>query len=88
VGDPEGLLSRHLTGSKINWLIDPPESEPIRCITKIRYRHPGALSWVRALPDHQVEVTFDEPQSAITPGQAVVFYDADRVLGGGWIETN
>jgi tRNA-specific 2-thiouridylase len=53
---------------------------------KIRYRHAGAAAVVTATEDDGARVVFDEPQSAITPGQAVVFYEGARVLGGGWIE--
>jgi tRNA-specific 2-thiouridylase len=86
LGDHEDLLSNRLIGSGINWLIDPPTKEPIRCSAKIRYRHSAAPASVLANAEGGVEVTFDEPQSAITPGQAVVFYDGSRVLGGGWID--
>jgi tRNA-specific 2-thiouridylase len=85
VGDPERLLAPGLIASRINWLIDFPV-EPLRCTAKIRYRHPGAAATVTATEDGGAHVAFDEPQTAITPGQAVVFYDGDRVLGGGWIE--
>ncbi len=57
-----------------------------RAAVKIRYLHTPAPAMVHALPDNRVRVQFDEPQRAITPGQAVVFYDGDLVLGGGWIE--
>src|SRR5262249_42634959 len=85
LGDREGLLARGLVASKVNWLADtPPESR--HCTTKIRYRHAGSPATVRAVSENGAEVMFDDPQSAITPGQAVVFYDDTRVLGGGWIE--
>ncbi len=86
LGDREDLLSTSLLASKVNWLIDLPEGEPLCCTAKIRYRHAGAPASVLALLDGGARVEFDEPQSAITPGQAVVFYDGDRVLGGGWID--
>jgi tRNA-specific 2-thiouridylase len=85
LGDREDLLAGGLAASQVNWLTDPP-NEPLRCTAKIRYRHAGALATVSALPEGTAEVRFDEPQSAVAPGQAVVFYDANRVLGGGWIE--
>lgn len=85
VGDPEELLANGLVASRINWLIDPPAT-PLPCIAKIRYRHPGCAATVQATADGGAEVQFAEPQSAVTPGQAVVFYDGPRVLGGGWIE--
>ena len=60
---------------------------PARCCqAKIRYRHTAAAATVTPLGDGRARVVFDEPQSAVTPGQAVVFYDGSRVLGGGWIE--
>jgi tRNA-specific 2-thiouridylase len=69
----------------VNWLIEPPRGA-IACTAKIRYRHPGAAATVTPTNDGGARVEFGEPQSAITPGQAVVFYDGERVLGGGWIE--
>ncbi len=86
VGDPEDLLAGGLVASRVNWLIDPP-ADPIPCTAKVRYRHPGCPATVVATPDGGAEVRFAEPQSAVTPGQAVVFYDGPRVMGGGWIET-
>lgn len=86
LGDQDGLLSRGLIASRINWLIEPP-TELLACSAKIRYRHPGAPATVVALADGGARVEFDEAQSAVTPGQAVAFYDGNRVLGGGWIES-
>lgn len=85
VGEREELLAAGLRACEINWLIDPP-TRPFSCQVKIRYRHTAAPAMVTALPDGQVHVHFTSPQSAITPGQAAVFYDGPRVLGGGWIE--
>jgi tRNA-specific 2-thiouridylase len=85
LGDRDELLAGGLLASRVNWLVDPP-SGPLRCAAKIRYRHPPAPAHVIALPQGGAQVVFDEPQSAITPGQAVVFYEGPRVLGGGWIE--
>jgi tRNA-specific 2-thiouridylase len=85
VGDREELLSSGLRASQINWLIEPP-LQPLSCQAKIRYRHQPAPATVRAIPNGEAEVRFVEQQTAITPGQAVVFYDGERVLGGGWIE--
>lgn len=86
LGDKEGLLAGGLAASRVNWLIDPPAGA-LECAAKIRYRHAGAPARVTATPDGGARVEFAEPQSAVTPGQAVVFYDGDRVLGGGWIES-
>jgi tRNA-specific 2-thiouridylase len=85
VGDSEDLLAGGLAASHVNWLIDPP-SEPLACTAKIRYRHPGCPAAVVATAGGGAEVRFAEPQPAVTPGQAVAFYDGPRVLGGGWIE--
>ena len=85
VGDPEDLLAPGLVASRVNWLIDPP-AEPLECVAKIRYRHPGTPATVVATPDGGAAVRFAEPQAAVTPGQAVTFYAGTRVLGGGWIE--
>jgi tRNA-uridine 2-sulfurtransferase len=85
VGDQEDLLAGGLEASGVNWLADPP-LEPFRCTAKIRYRHAGVAATMTASSDGEAEVRFDEPQPAVTPGQAVTFYDGTRVLGGGWIE--
>ncbi|MFO0876334.1 MAG: tRNA 2-thiouridine(34) synthase MnmA [Gemmataceae bacterium] len=85
LGDRADLLASELTASGVNWLIEPPTDE-IVCQAKIRYRHtaaPARVTWDGA----RLRVRFDEPQSAVTPGQAVVLYQGTRVLGGGWIET-
>jgi tRNA-specific 2-thiouridylase len=85
IGEKEELRAGRLHAERVNWLIDRP-SEPLSCEVKIRYRHAPAQARVEATADGRVRVEFEEPQSAITPGQAVVFYDGSRVLGGGWIE--
>lgn len=85
VGDREELLAGGLRASQVNWLIEAPEVA-MNCQAKIRYRHQPAPASVKALPGGGAEVHFEEQQTAITPGQAVVFYDGERVLGGGTIE--
>jgi tRNA-specific 2-thiouridylase len=85
LGRREELLAAGLVASRVNWLAEPPAG-PLPCRAKVRYRHAPAAATVTALPDGGARVSFVEPQSAITPGQAVVFYDGERVLGGGWIE--
>lgn len=86
LGDREDLLASGLIATDLKWLVDARPAGPIRCNAKIRYRHPGAAATVVAGPNATAEVRFDEPQSAVAPGQAVVFYDGSRVLGGGWID--
>jgi tRNA-specific 2-thiouridylase len=85
VGGREGLLARGLRAERVNWLCQPPAGR-LACTAKIRYRHTPASATVEVVADGAARVTFAEPQSAVTPGQAVVFYDGTRVLGGGWIE--
>ncbi|MGH9204499.1 MAG: aminomethyltransferase beta-barrel domain-containing protein, partial [Vicinamibacterales bacterium] len=63
-----------------------PEASWRAVSAQIRHRHSPASGRVRALDNDRAEVEFDGPQTAITPGQAVVFYDGDAVVGGGWIE--
>jgi tRNA-specific 2-thiouridylase len=86
VGRREDLLADGLIASGVNWLMDAPQAEDLVCSAKIRYRHTAAPATVWTLPNGGARVEFMEPQSAITPGQAVVFYDGTHVLGGGWIE--
>jgi tRNA-specific 2-thiouridylase len=86
VGGREELLASGLIASRVNWLVESPPKRPLPCQAKIRYRHQAAPATVTILPDGGARVEFTQPQSAITPGQAVVFYDGPRVLGGGWIE--
>jgi tRNA-specific 2-thiouridylase len=85
LGDREELLATGLMAREVNWLIAPPAG-PLSCTAKIRYRHQPTPATVTPLPEGGVRVEFAEPQPAVTPGQAVVFYDGTRVLGGGWID--
>ncbi len=85
VGPRQALERGTLTASGVNWMAGPP-TEPMRVAAQIRHRHPPAAATVRADGADRAAVVFDEPQIAITPGQAVVFYQDDIVLGGGWID--
>ena len=85
VGGNEDLLSRTLIARKMNWISIDALEKPMRVRAKIRHRHEPASAVVEKASNGEVRVTFDEPQRAITPGQAVVFYDGDIVVGGGWI---
>ena len=82
----EALYSRALTAKELNWMAFETPPELFRASAKIRYRHTEQPCTVTALPGGRVAVEFDEPQRAATPGQAVVFYNGDTVLGGGVIE--
>jgi tRNA-specific 2-thiouridylase len=86
VGTRDELLSGGLIASRVNWLMDHPSTEPLACTVKIRYRHAAVPATVHILPDSGARAVFAAPQSAVTPGQAVVFYNGSQVLGGGWIE--
>jgi tRNA-specific 2-thiouridylase len=71
-----------MTVRRVNWMLRPR----IGAIeAKIRYRHPKAAAEIMRVDDDTVTVRFTQPQKAVTPGQAAVFYEGDRVLGGGWI---
>jgi len=85
VGAETDLMSRELTARDLNWVVNAPFG-PIVCEARIRSRSPEAEALVIPLPDGRVKVAFTEPQRAIAPGQAVVFYREGEVLGGGWIE--
>jgi tRNA-specific 2-thiouridylase len=61
-------------------------NDSMRVSVKIRHRHEPAAAMLEMVNSDEVLVTFDEPQRAVTPGQAAVFYDGDIVVGGGWIE--
>lgn len=84
VGGDEALRSRTLRAHRLNWIAFETLEHPMRVKAKIRHRHEPADAEVRMDGDQAV-VTFDDPQRAITPGQAVVFYESDIVVGGGWI---
>ncbi|MCD4700162.1 MAG: tRNA 2-thiouridine(34) synthase MnmA [Phycisphaerae bacterium] len=83
-GPREEIMSDRLAASKANWHRDVPDE--FKGVVQIRYNHSGATGTVRITSPTTFEVAFDAPVSAITPGQAAVVYDDDRLLGGGWIE--
>jgi len=85
VGNQEELYSRTLRARRVNLVAVEDLCEPMRVRVKIRHRHEGAAAMLEKSVGDEVLVTFDEPQRAITPGQAAVFYDGDIVVGGGWI---
>jgi tRNA-specific 2-thiouridylase len=85
VGTKPQLRTRGLTASGVNWVEGVPTQE-VNATVKIRYRHPAIPSRIVSHADSRAEVWFQESYPAVTPGQAAVFYDGDRVLGGGWIE--
>jgi tRNA-specific 2-thiouridylase len=87
VGGYQELLRSRLMVKDMNWISIPPIQAPLRAQVKIRNKHAPALATVYPAPDAgRVEIHFDEPQRAVTPGQGAVLYDRDLVLGGGWID--
>lgn len=85
VGEQENLYSRTLLAKRTNLTSIEDVREPMRVSVKIRHRHEPAAATIEKTSANEIRVTFDEPQRAITPGQAAVFYDGDVVVGGGWI---
>ena len=86
VGPRDDLDQSTLTASGVNWISGQPPSDSTRITAQIRHGHTAAPATVYPRGDATADVAFDDPQAAITPGQAVVFYRDDTVLGGGWIE--
>jgi tRNA-specific 2-thiouridylase len=86
VGGAEALLTRTLRAKRMNWISVARLDGAMRVEAKIRHRHPAAAATVEAVGEDEVLVTFDEAQRSVTPGQAVVMYSGDEVVGGGWIE--
>jgi tRNA-specific 2-thiouridylase len=84
VGGQEALYSRTMRTKKNNLISVAELHEPMRVTVKIRHRHAPAAAMIERDGD-EIMATFDEPQRAVTPGQAAVFYDGDLVVGGGWI---
>jgi tRNA-specific 2-thiouridylase len=86
IGTDDELLEDELIASTLNWVSLDKLDTPLKIQAKIRYNHLPAHATVYPYEADKVRVVFKEPQRAITPGQAVVFYDNDTVVGGGWIE--
>jgi tRNA-uridine 2-sulfurtransferase len=85
VGTREEVLRDRCVVEDPHWIGGTPPADRFACSVRLRYRHKGAPAKLRRLEDGRIEVMFDQPQFAVTPGQAAVFYDGDEVLGGGWI---
>ncbi len=87
VGTRDALGSRELTATRVNWIAGDPPDGATRVTARIRHRHHDAPATVVSTGGETAHVCFDEPQDAISPGQAVVFYDGEDVVGGGWIDS-
>jgi len=101
VGEENELESIEFTARGVNWIAFDTPTEPVRAHVKVRYRHEPAAATIYPLAeknpvatltrrdsDNYARIVFDEPQRAITPGQATIFYNGDEVVGGGWIVRN
>jgi len=86
VGGEEELFKAELIASGVNFIPFEKLEQPLEVRAKIRYRHSEAQALLTPLNEKTIRVKFKEPQRAITPGQAVVFYKEDLVIGGGTIE--
>ncbi len=86
IGRGDALLRSTMRVKDVNWISIAAPSAPVRAQIKIRNKHAAAPATIQPMDDTSVEVVFDEPQRAVTPGQGAVFYSGELVLGGGWIE--
>ncbi len=86
IGPRDELLGRGLVAREVNWLTEPPEIGDSISV-RVRHRAPLVPGELIRHDNGEIEIALDEPVSAITPGQSVVLYDVERVLGGGFIET-
>ena len=86
VGPRRALFTKTLTAHDVNWIGTMPDQQRLRAQAQIRYRHKAALGSLTVLSPDRIRFEFDEPQRAVAPGQALVCYDRERVLGGGWIQ--
>jgi tRNA-specific 2-thiouridylase len=85
IGPREALARCELTANRLNWLVDEPTG-PLNCEVQIRYNSLPAPAVIEPLPGGRLQVRLETPRDGVAPGQALVCYDGDRVLGGGWIE--
>lgn len=85
IGTHEESMATSLRANALNFMSVEDLTEPVRVFTKIRYNHRGVWATIEKTGEDELVCTFEEPQRAVTPGQAVVFYDGDYVLGGGTI---
>ncbi|MDQ6622986.1 MAG: tRNA 2-thiouridine(34) synthase MnmA [Verrucomicrobiota bacterium] len=85
VGSAEDLVSEEFEIDRVNWVSREMPNESSEVTVKIRYAHPGTRATLHSLGNDRARLVLHEPQKAVTPGQAAVFYDGDVVLGGGWI---
>lgn len=85
IGTNDDLMKSSLYGKDVNLMSIETLDRPMKVMAKVRYNHSGAMATIEMAGEDRIKVTFDQPQRAITPGQAVVFYDEDYVVGGATI---
>ncbi len=85
VGHDDELLSSEFTAAGVNWVAFDEPAGAVRADVRVRYRHRESPATITPLEGGRARVSFDEPQRAVTPGQATVFYRGEEVVGGGWI---
>jgi tRNA-specific 2-thiouridylase len=85
-GPRKALFTKVLTAGDFNWIGGQPDKKKVRVQAQIRYRHKAADGTLSIISPNLVQFEFDQPQWAITPGQALVCYEGEKVLGGGWIK--
>ncbi len=88
VGEAEELESGEFRAKGVNWVAFDTPNEPVRAEVKVRYRHDPVAATIYPTPDDTARIVFDEPQRAVTPGQATIFYRGEEVVGGGWVVKN
>lgn len=89
VGGQQDLYRHEFTVSGLNWILEqPPEGETRKVTVRIRSRGPEIAADISSLPGKRARVVFEMPHHAVTPGQAAVFYDGEKVYGGGWIDNH
>ena len=88
VGEDDALRSVSFEMEGVNWISIAELAAPVRALVKIRHKHDPAPATAEALPGLRARITFEQPQRAVTPGQAAVIYDGDSVLAGGWIRSS
>lgn len=85
VGEAEDLDTGEFFAKGVNWIAFETPTEPVRAKVKVRYRHDPVMATIHPLADERARIVFDEPQRAVTPGQATIFYNGEEVVGGGWV---
>ena len=86
IGPREALLGRGIIAREVNWLVEPPPAVGTQVSLQVRHRAPAAAAELVRCEGGEIELGLNEPVAAITPGQSLVIYDGERVLGGGFIE--